>query len=170
MWGPVTSMTLKPVVVMGTFYLSTCQSPYFFTLTWVNKCSQYFYFYQSIFKHEYLYFYLSKGCVYFCHLWLLNKSQWFLKHCSDLPREISIWTQTFLITAPEMFLLKKKDPSNLPCDSRVLEELSSMSQTVLSFAKMDFNINFSHLTILNDLTYSIHALFISLHFSHFNLF
>ncbi len=48
-------MTLKQVVAMDTFYLSTCQSPYLFTLTWVNKCSQYFYFYQSIFKHEYLY-------------------------------------------------------------------------------------------------------------------
>ncbi len=45
------------------------ESPYFFTLTWVKKCSQYFYFYQSIFKHEYLYFFLSEGCVYFCHLW-----------------------------------------------------------------------------------------------------
>ncbi len=67
-WGSVTSVTLKQVVVMGTFYLSLCQSSYFFTLTWVKKCSQYFYFYQSIFKHEYLYFYLSEGCVYFCHL------------------------------------------------------------------------------------------------------
>jgi len=47
---------------------TTCQSPYFFTLTWVNKCSQYFYFYQSIVTHEHLYFYLSKGCVYVCHL------------------------------------------------------------------------------------------------------
>ena len=52
---------------MGTFYLSTFRNPYFFTLTWVKKFSQYFYFYQSIFNHEYLYFYLSKGCVYFCH-------------------------------------------------------------------------------------------------------
>ena len=49
---------------MGTFYLSTFQS--LFTFTWVKKFSQYFYFHQSIFKHEYLYFYLSKGCVYLC--------------------------------------------------------------------------------------------------------
>jgi len=32
---------------MGTFYWSTFQS--LFTLTWVKKFSQYFYFYQSIF-------------------------------------------------------------------------------------------------------------------------
>ena len=51
---------------MGTFYWSTFQS--LFTFTWVKKFSQYFYFHQSIFKHEYLYFYLSKGCVYFWHL------------------------------------------------------------------------------------------------------
>ncbi len=57
-WGPVTSMSSN----------GSCQSPYFFTLTWVNKCSQYFYFYQSIVTHEHLYFYLSKGCVYVCHL------------------------------------------------------------------------------------------------------
>ena len=43
-------------------YLSTFQS--LFTFTRVKKFSQYFYFYQSIFKHEYVYFYLSKGCVY----------------------------------------------------------------------------------------------------------
>ena len=36
------------------FSKSICQSPYFFSLTWVKKCSQYFNFYQSIFKHEYL--------------------------------------------------------------------------------------------------------------------
>ena len=46
---------------MGTFYWSTFQS--LFTFTWVKKFSQYFYFHQSIFKHEYLYFYFSKGCI-----------------------------------------------------------------------------------------------------------
>ena len=51
---------------MGTFYLSTFRSPYFFTFTRVKTLSQYFYFYQSIFKHKCLYFFLSKGCVYFC--------------------------------------------------------------------------------------------------------
>ena len=45
---------------MGTFYLSTFQSPLYFYLSKEV--------YQSIFKHEYLHFYLSKGCVYFCHL------------------------------------------------------------------------------------------------------
>ncbi len=34
----------KQAVIMGTFYFSKAQSPYFFTLTWVKKCSQYFYF------------------------------------------------------------------------------------------------------------------------------
>ena len=47
-WGPVTSGTLKQVVVMATFYLSLSQSPHFFTLTWVKKSSQYFNFYQSL--------------------------------------------------------------------------------------------------------------------------
>ena len=35
------------------FYTNICTF-YFYTLTWVKKCSQYFNFYQSIFKHEYL--------------------------------------------------------------------------------------------------------------------
>ncbi len=46
----------------------------------------------------------------------------------------------------------------------------SMSQTVLRFAKMDFNINFSHLPSLNDLTYSIQVHFICLHFYYLNIF
>ena len=49
------------------FYTNICTF-YFYTLTWVKKSSQYFNFYQSIFKHEYLFVYLSEGCVYFCHL------------------------------------------------------------------------------------------------------
>ena len=48
---------------MDTFYPSICQSPYFFTETWEKKCSQQFNFYQSFFKHEYLFFCLSEGCV-----------------------------------------------------------------------------------------------------------
>ena len=40
----------KTGVVMVTLYLSTYQSPHFFTSTWVKKCSQYFHFYQSFFK------------------------------------------------------------------------------------------------------------------------
>ena len=37
-----------------------CQSPSFFTLTWVKKCSQHFNFYQSLFKHEYLYIWVKE--------------------------------------------------------------------------------------------------------------
>ncbi len=82
----VTSVTLKQVVVMGTFYLSKCHSQYFFTLTWVKKCSQYFYFYQSIFKHEYLYFYLSEGLCQHIHILTAilncnNTSQYYCFYC-----------------------------------------------------------------------------------------
>ena len=53
---------------MVTFYFNTLSrfySLYFFTLTWVKRLS--WYFYQSIFKLKYQYFYLSNERVYFWH-------------------------------------------------------------------------------------------------------
>ena len=52
---------------MFTFYLSTFQSLYFLTFTWVKELNQYFYFYEGIFLHKYPYFYLSTEREYFCH-------------------------------------------------------------------------------------------------------
>ena len=52
----------------------------------MTNCRQYFSFYQSLFKHEYLYFYLSEGCVYFCLLWW---SVWI--HLVYLQRQARVW-------------------------------------------------------------------------------
>ena len=54
--------------MLGVSVVSLCINVLIWGVTLKQDFFQYFNFYQSLFEHEYLYFYLSKGCA-ICHLW-----------------------------------------------------------------------------------------------------